>query len=264
MSPPLTPHDHIQKLIQDFSGKTDLNEADTRHQIIDVVLHDVLSWPRSAVKCEEYVAPGFADYVLFGVRERRLMIVEAKREGNYFQLPAGIAEGEKQYVAVKTLRTSEDVRLAIDQVRTYCVDIGCDYASITNGQQWVFFRTYSKNNDWRKLQAFVINGLGYFDTNFTEASNFFSFSAITEQASLPKLFGEGIADHRPRYFAKEKVTAYNDEVHANRLAPSMRPLINKYFGLINAKDTEFMDKCYVNSREYRKSCLLYTSPSPRD
>ncbi len=43
---------------------TDLNEADTRHQLIDVVLHDVLNWPRSRTKCEKYVNEGFADYVL--------------------------------------------------------------------------------------------------------------------------------------------------------------------------------------------------------
>ena len=35
-NPPLSPHDHIQKLVQDYGAGTDLNEADTRHQIIDV------------------------------------------------------------------------------------------------------------------------------------------------------------------------------------------------------------------------------------
>lgn len=41
-----------------------MNEADTRHQIIDVVLHGILKWPRSRTATEEYIAPGYADYVL--------------------------------------------------------------------------------------------------------------------------------------------------------------------------------------------------------
>ena len=265
---PLTPHDHIQKIVCETKELKSLNEADTRHQVIDRILHDVFSWPRSSTKCEEYIAPGYADYVLFGSRERRVIIVEAKKEGAYFNLPKGFTDGElKKYIPVKTLLTDDVIKAAINQVRTYCVDKGCEYAAITNGRQWIFFRTFSKNKDWTRQQAFVVDGLDYFDQSFTEASNFFSYSAITSSASLPDLFGEGIADHRPRYFPKEKITSYNHEVSANRLAPVMRPLIMRYFRKINVEDTEFMDRCYVNSREYKKSeenvkQLIHDSLSP--
>ena len=61
-----TPDKHIAKLLELSATHADrtANEAETRHKIIDFVLHDVLSWPRNRVSVEEYIAPGFADYVL--------------------------------------------------------------------------------------------------------------------------------------------------------------------------------------------------------
>jgi GTPase SAR1 family protein len=267
-NPPLSPHDHIQKLIAETKSRS-LNEADTRHQVIDVVLHDILCWPRSSTRCEEYVAPGYADYVLFGTRDRRIIIIEAKREGEYFELPTKFVKKDEQtkYIPVKTLLTDKFIHNAITQVRKYCVDKGCEFAAISNGRQWIFFRTFSRNRDWDQLQAFVIDGLEYFDKSFTEASNFFSYTAITSNASLTELFGEGLADHRPRYFPKEKITAYNHEVSSNRLAPVMRPLIMRYFGKLTVDDPDFMERCYVNNREYRHSeenvkQLIHDSLSP--
>ena len=55
-------HDIATQIASQFEN-SDLNEADSRHQVIDPILHDVLGWPRNLVSCEEYVAPGFADCV---------------------------------------------------------------------------------------------------------------------------------------------------------------------------------------------------------
>ena len=60
-----------------------MNEANTRHQIIDTVIHQILSWPKEAVFCEEYIKHGYADYLLMH-DERKHLIIEAKREGEYF------------------------------------------------------------------------------------------------------------------------------------------------------------------------------------
>jgi hypothetical protein len=40
------------------------NEAETRHKVIDFILHDLLAWPRNRVAVEENIHPGFADYIL--------------------------------------------------------------------------------------------------------------------------------------------------------------------------------------------------------
>jgi predicted type IV restriction endonuclease len=56
------------------------NEADTRHQIIDRLLHGVLAWPHSAVKVEEHVHAGFMDYVLRDIGGRAVMVTEVDPE----------------------------------------------------------------------------------------------------------------------------------------------------------------------------------------
>src|SRR5687767_11831550 len=77
-------------LAKELAGKTknaDLNEADTRHQVIDQILHGVLGWPRELTKVESFISPGYADYCLVRPDDTQLIFVEAKREGTYFQVP---------------------------------------------------------------------------------------------------------------------------------------------------------------------------------
>ena len=250
-TPLLTPHDHAQELAAGDYGR--LNEADTRHRVIDRILHDVLSWPHSSVACESYTKVGFADYVLLGRRDGHILFIEAKKAGNYFTLPRSSSKGLSRFVAVKTLLTNNAIRKAIEQVRNYCLNTGCEYAAVTNGLQWIFFKTFEKSQDWRKLQAFVIEDIKFFDVDFTEAIQHFSYTSITTKASLADLFGDPHAVSRQRFFPKEHIVAYDHEVIANHLAPVMRPIIERYFGRMNALDVDFMDACYVITREYRVS-----------
>lgn len=251
MTMPSTPHDAAQRLLQECKA-ADLNEADTRHKIIDVIIHDVLSWPRSLVSCEEYIQPGYADYVLLGRRESKILFIEAKREGVYFSLPAAMAQDDShRYVQVKTLLTAADTRAAIEQVREYCLNKGCDHAAITNGHQWIFFKTYERQKDWRDLHAYVITRLSYFDEKHLEARNCFSYSAIVENASLAELFGDRPEAYRQRFFPKEQIVNYDYEVSANTLSPYFRPIVERYMAKMDAHDWDFMDKCYVDRRSYR-------------
>ena len=46
--------DYAKDLIKKYHSK-DFNEADTRHKIIDGVIHNVLSRPKELVKCESFI-----------------------------------------------------------------------------------------------------------------------------------------------------------------------------------------------------------------
>src|SRR5689334_993163 len=106
-------HDLAEQLALSFSSR-DLNEANTRHQLIDPLLHDVLGWPRNRVLCEEFITPGFADYVLIRSDGSHLLFIEAKKEGTYFALPAALlGNSQSAYVKVKTLLTDESIHSAI-------------------------------------------------------------------------------------------------------------------------------------------------------
>ena len=134
----------MQRLIE-YSKSRDMNEAETRHKIIDFVIHDFLSWPKNRVAVEEYINPGFADYILKKENGDDLLFIEAKKEGVFFELPLPYSASERStYISIKKLISDENIRTAIHQVRNYCFDAGCEYAGITNGHEWIFFKTFEK------------------------------------------------------------------------------------------------------------------------
>jgi hypothetical protein len=261
----MSAHDTAIEIAKEYSER-DLSEANTRHRVIDPLLHDVLGWPRERVSVEEYIKPGYADYVL----HRRqvtgsppadaassvapFLLIESKREGKYFQFPRSfLAERQSGYIQVKTLLTDPDVAAAISQVRTYCLDIGCDFAAITNGHEWIFFRTFQKGEDWRQLRAFVIASLRYFADNFTEAHNNFSYSQIADHGSINRiLLGDRLLN-RELFYPKERITAFNASIDVNNFAPALRPMAETYFGNIDESDRDFMSACYVLERDYDKT-----------
>src|SRR5689334_1051700 len=100
------------------------SEADTRSKLIDGILFDVLGWVEAEVTREEYVKPGFMDYSI-RVRNRPFIVIEAKREGESFVLPAGITHRSLKIGGA--LLSEQSVRDAVTQVRQYCDDAGVRY-----------------------------------------------------------------------------------------------------------------------------------------
>jgi len=243
----------IEGLISEATLR-DKNEAGTRHRIIDVILHDFLSWPRNRVAVEEYIAPGYADYVLIKENGDHLMFIEAKKEGIFFELPIPYNPTETScFLSIKKLISNDAIKIAMNQVRTYCFDTGCEYGCITNGHEWIFFKTFEKGKRWEDLQAFVIRDLTFFRNEYTKAINNFSFVAITEKSSLSGLLASAFPKDRGIYYPKDKITAYSHAINANRLASTLRPVAGRYFGVINDNDTDFMERCYVSEREYKNT-----------
>lgn len=232
----------------------DYNEANTRHKIIDFIIHDFLSWPRNRVSVEEHISPGYADYILKKNNNDDLLFIEAKKEGFYFELPIPHSSNETScYIPIKKLISDHNISTTVSQVRQYCFDTGCEYACITNGHEWIFFKTFEKGKRWENLQAFVVRKLDFFIHEYTKAINSLSYIAITENSSLPSLLTSSTPKDRTIFYPKEKIHAYEHKINANRLAVKLRPIIQHYFGVINDNDSDFMDKCYVSQREYQNT-----------
>jgi len=249
---PNTAHDAAIALAEEYRSTTNLNEADTRHRVIDTVLHDVLGWPKGAVRCEKSVSPGFADYVLNGRSQRPVLVIEAKREGNYFQLPRGFdSKGLAGTIRLKTLMTDDAIKEAVQQVRAYCLDLGCEYACITNGHQWVLFKVFEKEKDWRQLEARFIRSLDYFSVSFSEVQNNLGYCSVVEDLSLKSLLSARAFEVREVFHPRTKIPEYSQQVSSNRLAPVLRPLAKMYLRKLDEHDEEFMEECYVSIREYQ-------------
>jgi len=249
----LSAHDVAVRLAHDAVSRN-LNEADTRHQLIDEVLHGVLSWPRNLTSCESYIDPGFADYCLRRTDGTILLLLEAKREGLYFNVPNNNpSDSTPKYISVRTLLTDPNVKQALYQVRQYCVDIGCQFAGITNGHEWILFRTFQANQDWRNIQAFVVPSLLYFSERFTDAVNKLGYKAISEAGALGILIGVNPLENRPTYYPKTGIVAYDAPINANFYSSRLRPILDRYFDKLDENDAEFMDFCYVTDQRYQSA-----------
>lgn len=244
-----SPHEVAIRIAATTNDRS-LNEADTRHQVIDQILHNVLGWPIKQTLHESYISPGYADYRLKRGSGDDLLFLEAKKEGEYFQIPANFnSKKTSLHITIQTLLTDPGIRAAIEQVRTYCMEEGCSFAGITNGHEWIFFKTFETGKNWRNLKAFVIRNNSFFSEDFSEAISLLGYSAIKE-GSLKLSLGSISRVNREIFYPKDKISSYDHEVSSNGYARELRPLANKYFGTIDVSEPHFMDACYVSQRDY--------------
>jgi len=132
----------MRQLASEYSPRTeDLNEATTRLQVINRLLLDGLGWRTMDVEAEVAGADGYVDYALG--KPIPLAIVEAKREGVTFRVPAGLDRRRK--IDLPTLLLDGPTKAAIEQVLSYCQARGVPIAVVCNGHQLIAF--YASRQD---------------------------------------------------------------------------------------------------------------------
>ncbi len=112
------------------------NEATTRLHLIDTIFFECLGWDkREDCKAEERFNGTYTDYTFLS--PRRILIVEAKKEGIYFDIPDGFSN---HIYKISTLKKDvPNLGDAINQVAAYAQNRGAPYAAICNGHQLVVF-----------------------------------------------------------------------------------------------------------------------------
>jgi len=247
-------HLTIRSLAQQYRGRT-FNEADTRSNVIDPIIHEVLDWPKAYVKREVSVHPGFADYLLHSASGQIALVVEAKREGIYFALPKrqGTTNDAPEYVSVRSLLTVPAIRDALTQVRQYCLDIGCNFGCITNGHEWILFRVFEPGADWRALRAYVIPSLDAIDGSFVGIFNALSYRCVSFDGALNALLSRTPLEYRETYRPGHEIPAYTRTIQANKYVQYLRPIADRFFGPIGADQVELMNECYVSDANYESA-----------
>lgn len=243
-------HTIAEQLAKQFAKRAQ-NEANTRRQIIDRLLHEVLGWPIPNVGVEEKVHKGYIDYVLRDRAGTAVLLIEAKKEGIYFQLPIRLQKkpNKLHYVRLKQLATDSAIAAAVNQAAGYCPTIGCQYACITNGHEFILFRSFILGKYFMEADALVIPSLAFFSTSYTEAINTFGYEAITQQRSIQSALGSRKGVNREQFFPKSGIHLYDSPFQKNPFARYIEPLAKRYFGEILQTDRRMMDHCYVFARE---------------
>jgi hypothetical protein len=218
-----------------------VSEADTRVKIIDRVLTDVLQWPEDHLSREDHVHSGFIDYTL-RIEGRPFVAVEAKREDKAFVLPVDSIKHRALRID-GALSTDDEIRSAVNQVRSYCDDVGIRYAIATNGYSWIVFRAIREDKPWRQGLARVFPSIEYIVDNFTEFWNLLSYPAITKGA-LDAEFGA--PNSAPRQLLRVLERLFNTDLplQRNRLHAQLHLLPSTIFENIADQDAiEILQSC---------------------
>jgi len=229
------------------TARGEINEADTRANLIDKVLIQVCGWPEAEVRREVHTERGYMDYTLT-IWRRPHIAVEAKREGKPFTLPVTTSKYLKLSGA---LMTSPNVKEAINQVRGYCDDSGIRYAVATNGYAWIVFRAIREDMAWREGSARIFPSLEEVESDFTEFWNLLSYEAI-QTGSLDSEFGTTL--QAPRKMVRVIDRLFNSDLplQRNRLHVQLHPLIQTIFQDIADQDPiEILKSCYVHTSSLR-------------
>ena len=147
---------HPDKSLQNFltiaekHKYVDFNEAETRSKIIDSVLKNCLGWDEDDIAREDHVISGYTDYQL-RVNKTVRLVIEAKRSGLYFDIPND--HTHRKYKLDGVLSKIEPLNKAIQQVQSYCSDIGCKHCIVTNGYQFIVFTGIMIGRPWKTGEA---------------------------------------------------------------------------------------------------------------
>lgn len=238
---------NLERLNNRYKDKT-LNEASTRFQIIDKIIKKTFFWPDSNIKIEDKTNEGYTDYQLVD-QEKTYLVIEAKREKINFNF-SQYKEIRNNKIKVKLLMKDINTKQTIEQVKNYCNDIGCNYACITNGHEWAFFRTYIDGKSWQDGNAYVLSGLEEFITNFEDINKYLTYNKIVKEYSFNTFFDGIEYSSNERYEPKLQINGYTEQIQNNHIENQIRGYFDKYFGEIRDIDDELLKECYVAERGY--------------
>ena len=170
-----------------LTEKKSLNEANTRFKFIDRLLMECLGWCRDDILCEDNYQKKYTDYTLSLFRS--VAVLEAKKSGDYFELPAGI---NNLFQPIKSVyKDNKNLKSAIDQVKGYCNDRGIQVAIVSNGWQFLAF-VANRNDSIPPLEGkvLVVPSLEIFLNEFKEVWNCLSKNGFEEEYLVKKLIGK--------------------------------------------------------------------------
>ncbi|PXF28643.1 hypothetical protein WH50_25220 [Pokkaliibacter plantistimulans] len=235
------------------SSETNLNEAQTRFHIIDDIIFSCLGWPKDQVEVENSEQRKFTDYEL---GKPRLAIIEAKREGSIFSIPAGLSC--KLLMDLKSLsRMDSDLSDAIIQVQNYCSQRGVPVGIVTNGSQIIAFLA-SRQDGISVIDgnAVVFTSLEHLKENFTLAWDLISFHGIKERRIFSYLTNghSAIPNKLSSKLINYPTVRYKSDTQAN-----LRQLSELFLqDIFESTEIEerFFNECYCESGALSKYALL--------
>lgn len=236
----------LKKLIQREWPR--LTESDTRSKIIDPLFIECLNWQENDIEREAHSDGIYVDYI-FKIRDKNVIIVEAKRKGVSFNIPITFGR-DRRYKTKYVLSTDKNIKSALNQAQNYCFKKGVRYGIITNGSQYILFEAYRFGEEWEKCNSVVFYNFDDILENFTYFWNILSKDAV-ENNSLVDQISKDIKELT--FYKVIDNIRYKSEIQPrNRLHRYLMPIIEYCFREITGEDKrELMEKCYIYESEFK-------------
>lgn len=224
----------------------DRNEATTRLQLVDRLFFDCLGWDRSdGIRLEDEEDGEYSDYLFSTTKD--VLIVEAKREGKAFEVPAGCTR--QRYAIGSLMRDYPPLKKAIKQVANYCWERGVPYAAVCNGHQVVAF-VASRSDGVRPLegQALVFPSLAYMAEKFHDLWQALSKPGIVENRLYARLVADGAPELPPKL--SSQIDGYPGRKERNVFQTDLMNLTELIVeDVVRSPEIErrFLEECYCSS-----------------
>ncbi len=221
------------------------SEADTRVKFVDRLLVNVLGWSEfDNIKREEnYTQDKEKRCIDYKISlSVPVLVVEAKKLLRRFEIPTD--REVTIYSMSGIVRNWTEAWVAIQQARAYCDAIGARYALVTNGTQFIVFRSISDGKAWDKLKFLAFASLDVVEQNFQV------FYECLARSQIQRDILSGIALDvpvssvriRPRSFIPPYSGGYRNEA-ANDIEQHFRSMLLD----LPEPTREFLDACYSTS-----------------
>jgi hypothetical protein len=246
----------IQKLREWYrNNEAPRNEATTRLHLIDDLLFECLGWDKKA-DCitEERINGTYTDYTLSC--PNRTIIVEAKREHAYFDIPPGFSN--REYKISTLTHDIPELGNAIKQAAKYCQERGTPFGVVTNGHQMVVFLGSRQDGvPPEEGRAIVFESLDAMVDNFLLFWKLLSKPGIGERY-LHKRLIEQDSVLLPQKLS-QRIKGYPGNKDRNVIQTEMQILADFIFEDIigaQALEEKFLTECYCQSGALSQYALI--------
>jgi hypothetical protein len=223
------------------------NEATTRLHLINALLIDVLGWPKEEIEAEEAYGGEYTDYSLG--RPATRMIVEAKREGDYFNVPVGITSLIHRLSSLTEGGGGKAVKSALEQAARYCAHRGVQLAAVCNGTQLIaYLGVRTDGTPPLEGTGLVFSSLSAMRENFSELWNNLSPAGV-EARNLYITLREGEAPSVPLPLSAQ-IANYPGYKRRNDIQTGLQMMADLFLEDITrdpALQEDFLKATYANS-----------------
>ena len=237
--------------LNDFKDEFEsLTESDTRSKLIDHLLIGCLGWQESDIHREERCkeASTYLDYKLS--TNTPIYIVEAKKASLNFELPK--SSSRQNYKIGGVLKNSKVLLNAMIQARDYAISKGISFCMVTNGHEYVFFRSQNQLGiEWMEHTAIIFRNIEEIKSNFDLFCRLISKSSaqngeLQKALSVSENTHDLSAQFKTLNVEHLKVERNKDR---NPLFPYIGEIIHKVFQDLASEtaESEILEHCYVDS-----------------